>query len=83
MYMWYFCKYKHFFGKPKQGVHKYRFINIAIIDVVFTIILAKFFQYYFFMQYDIWLILFLTFILGILMHRLFCVETTIDKLLFG
>ena len=81
--MWYFCKYKDFFGKPKEGAHKHRFMNIAFIDVALTILLAKFIQYYFFMEYNIWLILFLTFILGILMHRLFCVRTTIDKLLFG
>ena len=81
--MWYFCKYKDFFGKPKQGLHQYRYLNIALADVAFTILLAKFFQYYFFIEHDIWLILFLTFILGIFMHRLFCVKTTIDKLLFS
>lgn len=81
--MWYFCKYKNFFGKPKEGLHKYRYINIALVDVAFTILLAKFLQFYFFMEYDFWLILFLTLILGILTHRLFCVRTTIDKLLFG
>ena len=45
--MWYFCKYKDFFGKPNAGLHSIRYLNIAIIDVLFTIILAKFFQFYF------------------------------------
>lgn len=70
-------------GKPKEGIHSIRYLNIAIIDVLLTILLAKFIQYYFMKEENIWLILFLTFILGIFMHRLFCVRTTIDKLLFS
>ena len=81
--MLYFCKYKDFFGKPKEGAHSYRYMNIALVDVAFTILLAKFFQFYFLNKYNIFIILFFTFILGILIHRLFCVKTTIDKLLFG
>ena len=80
--MW-FCKYRYMFGKPKQGVHSIRYLNIAIVDVLATLLLAKFIQYYFMKAYSIWLILFLTFILGIFMHRLFCVRTTMDKLLFS
>jgi hypothetical protein len=70
------------FGKPNEGIHKYRIMNIAIIDVLATILLAKAIQYYIIPQQDIWLILLICFILGIIMHRVFCVRTTIDKLLF-
>lgn len=70
-------------GKPKEGIHSIRYLNIAIIDFLLTILLAKFIQYYFMKEENIWLILFLTFILGIFLHRLFCVRTTIDKLLFS
>jgi hypothetical protein len=80
--MW-FCKYRYMLGKPKEGIHSIRYLNIAIIDVLLTILLAKFIQYYFMKEENIWLILFLTFILGIFLHRLFCVRTTIDKLLFS
>lgn len=80
--MW-FCKYRYMLGKPKEGIHSIRYLNISIIDVLLTILLAKFIQYYFMKEENIWLILFLTFILGIFMHRLFCVRTTIDKLLFS
>jgi len=80
--MW-FCKYRYMFGKPKKGIHSIRYLNIAIIDVLATLLLAKFIQYYFMKAYSIWFILFLTFILGIFMHRLFCVRTTMDKLLFS
>ena len=74
------CKFKNVLGIPNKGIHKYRLLNIAIIDVIFTIIggfvLSKSFNINF---YKITIFLF---ILGIVLHRLFCVRTTIDKLLF-
>ena len=74
------CLYKDMFGKVNKGIHSYRFINVAIIDVVMTIIVGLIISKTFnlsFIQTIIGL-----FILGIVMHRLFCVRTTIDKLLF-
>jgi len=32
------CKYKNVLGKPKEGIHKYRIFNIAIVDTLVTII---------------------------------------------
>ena len=81
--MFHFCKYKDIFGKPKEGVHSYRIMNIAIVDVLATILLAKAIQYYIIPETDIWLILAGSFLSGIILHRVFCVKTTIDKLLFG
>jgi len=81
--MFYFCKYKDIFGKPKEGVHKYRIMNIAIVDTLVTILLAKAIQYYIVPDKNIWLILILCFISGIIAHRIFCVKTTMDRLLFG
>jgi hypothetical protein len=80
--MWKFCKYKHALGKPKEGIHSIRFLNIAVIDVFLTFILAKFIQFYFIPKVNLLIILFYTFIAGIIIHRIFCVKTTIDKLLF-
>jgi fatty acid desaturase len=74
------CKYKDILGKPDQGIHKYRIFNIAIVDVILTILLALFVSYIF--KLNFWITLLLVFLLGILMHRLFCVKTTVDKLLF-
>ena len=74
------CKYKNILGVPGQGPHSYRIFNIAIVDVILTIILAYIISYLFkisFVKTSI-----ILFILGILLHRLFCVRTTIDKLLF-
>ena len=80
--MWYFCKYKDVLGKPKTGLHSYRVYNIAVIDVLLTFLLAKFIQYYILEETDFFLILCCCFIGGIVIHRGFCVRTTVDKLLF-
>ena len=75
------CPYKYIFGKPKEEVHSYRIFDIAIVDVICTIIGGYFISNYY--NKDIKEVLIVLFLLGIIVHRLFCVETTIDKLLFG
>ena len=76
------CKYKNIFGKVKEGVHSYRIFNIAIVDVIFTV-LAAYLINKSFPNYKFIYILLVLFLLGIVMHRIFCVETTIDQLLFS
>ena len=78
------CPYKHLkniFGKEGEGVHSYRFLNLAVVDVIFTIIAAVIVSYVFKIKFVTALII--LFLLGIFMHRLFCVNTTINKLIFG
>jgi len=75
------CKYKNIFGKPNTGLHHYRIANIAIIDVLATILTAFIISY--FSNISFWKTLIILFISGIILHRLFCVRTTIDKLLFS
>jgi fatty acid desaturase len=77
----FFCKYKNVFGEPGTGAHKYRFWGIAIVDALLTILVAYIFAY--FTKWPIWISLGGFFLLGIFVHRLFCVRTTVDKLLFG
>jgi uncharacterized membrane protein len=75
------CKYKNALGEPGKGIHSYRFFGVAIADVIMTIIGAFLISYFFkFSFIKTLLVLFLT---GIVLHRLFCVRTTIDKLLFN
>jgi hypothetical protein len=74
------CQYKDIFGKPCTGAHSYRILNIAIIDVIFTIIFAWLIAKW--MNWNFWKTLLGLFLLGIIMHRLFCVRTTIDKIIF-
>ena len=41
------CKYKDILGKPKEGLHKYRFFGVAVVDVILTIIVALIISYFF------------------------------------
>lgn len=75
------CKYKDIFGKPNEGVHSIRVFDIAVIDVISTMVVAFLFSYYFKWYFLYSLLGF--FLLGILCHRVFCVRTTVDKLLFS
>jgi len=74
------CKYKNILGEPGKGVHSYKIFNISIVDVVLTLIVAYIIAYIFKKSF-FWVSVIL-FVLGIILHRLFCVRTTIDKLLF-
>ena len=76
------CKFASIFGSPGEGVHRYRIFNLAIIDVLFTCIGAYILKYIYFKQYNYFVILGVLFMIGIFCHRIFCVHTTIDKLLF-
>lgn len=80
------CKYSKIFGLPGKGVHKYRFFNIAIVDVLASILVSALIYYLLvYFDYDVkflYVLLFI-FLLGIILHRLFCVRTTIDKILFS
>ena len=76
-----FCKYKNIFGEPNTGLHEYRILDIAIVDVILTIMAALFINIYL-PHYNVIVILFVLFLIGIISHRIFCVRTTIDKLLF-
>jgi hypothetical protein len=75
-----YCKYKDILGKPNEGIHKYRIYNVAIVDVLLTIIGSYIISSSF--KLNFWYVLLFLFILGIFLHRMFCVRTTIDKLLF-
>ena len=79
MYMT-FCKYSNIFGEPGKGVHQYRLFDLAIVDVVMTIVGAFLISWGF--RWNFWIVLAVLFLSGIALHHLFCVRTTIDKLLF-
>lgn len=75
-----FCEYKNIFGEPNKNLHSYRIFNLAIVDVGLTIIVAYILSSIFKLSFIYTLIIF--FVSGIILHRLFCVRTTVDKLLF-
>ena len=76
-----FCKYKNILGEVGKGAHSIRIFNIAIVDVILTVVGAYLISLKI-KKYNFTEILVFVFILGIILHRLFCVRTTIDKLLF-
>ena len=67
-------------AKPNVGIHKYRLFNLAIVDVIGTLIIAIVIA--FALRINLLLIIVLLFLLSILAHRYFRVRTTVDKLLF-
>lgn len=77
-----FCQYKDIFGKPNTGTHSYRILNIAIIDVFITLLLA-FVISYFSNQQNVLYIFFILVLMSIFIHKLFCVDTTLTKLVFN
>ena len=72
-----FCSYSTMLGEVNQGIHAYRVLDIAIVDVIGTFLIAYLISKKHFVKTAI-----LLFVLGIVLHRLFCVRTTLDKLLF-
>jgi hypothetical protein len=75
------CKYNNIFGKVNTGVHSVRIWNLAIVDIAVVFVIASIIKSYF-PHYNYTNILVILFVAGIVMHRLFCVRTTVDKLLF-
>lgn len=72
---------KDIFGEVGKGIHSYRILDIAIADVLMTIVgafLIKLLAPKFMFVY----ILASLFLLGIILHRAFNVRTTVDKWLF-
>jgi di/tricarboxylate transporter len=74
------CPYKNLFGKPGEGVHKYRIFDIGVIDVAVTIAVAYLIARAF--RWPILWVLGGLFLVGIAVHRVLCVRTRVDRWLF-
>lgn len=76
------AKYKNLFGETGKhtGMRTYRIYNIAIYDTVIVLICS--FILSLIDGYPFWLNALVIFILGIIVHRAFCVRTAVDQLLF-
>ena len=75
------CKYRDSFGKVGEGVHSFRLFNIAIVDTLLTFVLAYIINSY--LKSNLLILFFLLLFLSILIHKAFCVETTLTKLFFS
>jgi len=74
------CKYKELFGKPGSGIRQYRIFDIAIFDTVFVIVSCLLITYL--TGIPLIVTLAIVFAFGIAIHRIFCVRTGVDKMLF-
>lgn len=76
-----YCSYRNTFGEPNTGFHSFRILDVAVEDLLGTTLASYLISY----NYDFsFLSVFLFFmVLAIAFHRLFCVDTTINKLIFG
>ena len=75
------CPYKNIFGKVGEGPHKYRLFGFAIVDTVATLGLAFIITRY--TKQDPTLVFVALVLLSIIVHRAFCVESTLTKLALG
>ena len=74
-----FCKYRDILGVPGTGFHSMRFLDVAIGDYISTILLAMVVSYV--TKYPLVLTTIFMFVLGLILHILFCVPTSATKFL--
>ena len=79
--MTYFCQYKNIFGEIGKGIHSYRLFNIAIVDVIQTFIGAIIIAYLF--NINVILVFIALMISSVFIHYLFCVDTTLTKIVLN
>lgn len=87
------CKYKNIFGEEKKGFHSYRLFNIAIFDLLGTVLIAYLISIfieinfihnisnYYYKLFKFIYVFLILFSLGIFLHYIFCVKTTINTML--
>ena len=72
-----FSQYAHSLGSPNEGVHSTRFMNIAIVDYIMTIIMA--FAVSYFLSIPILFTTIFVCVIAISCHVLFGVDTNDAK----
>jgi hypothetical protein len=73
----YLCKYRHVFGVEGEGFHSVRLFDIAVLDVIGSIIIAMIISSV--MKWSLIYSIIFIFLLSILLHIIFCVNTTVVK----
>lgn len=75
------CQYRNIFGKPGEGIHRYRIFGLAAVDsgltVAVVILISLLFRINFFT------VLVAAMVLAVLVHKAFCVNTPITEAIFG
>lgn len=68
-----FKQYSNIFGKVGEGVHKLKFMNVIVIDNLLTILLSTVISYFINIPFPI--VIIGVYILSIIIHYLFGVQT--------
>jgi len=83
------CSFKNMLGKPGEGLHSWRIggkkgtiQGIALVDIILTLFLSILLKK-FYPKSKLVVIFILLWVVAILVHKLFCVETSVNKLLFS
>jgi len=76
------CKYANALGKPGKGVHSWRVGNVAVADLLLTVLAAYLTHRLFPKQLSLPCSLLAWFVSGFALHWLFCVNTTWTLALF-
>lgn len=66
-------------GVPGEGIHSYRIFNIAYMDVIVVLLAAILIAWV--MKWNYMKTIIGIFILGIGVHRILCIKTSVDKAL--
>ena len=76
-----FCKYKNIFGEPNTGIHKTRFLGVALNDLFGTIVIAYLISLIYKTHFVLTFII--LFIIAEMLHVMFCVNTSFINNVIG
>lgn len=76
-----FCNHKNIFGLPKKGFHEERLFGFARNDIIGTIIISYFISKI--LKITLLNSLLYCLLFAIIIHKLFCVDTALNSLLFN
>lgn len=68
-------------SEPRKGIHSIRIFDIAVVDVLLTVVAAVYIAKW--TGADLWKVLIGLFLLGIIVHRVLGIRTKVDTLLFS
>jgi hypothetical protein len=66
-------------GEPRTGIHRYRFLDVAVVDVAATLLVAYIASKW--LKLPFWFVLVSLLLVGIFLHRYFGVRTKVDEVL--
>ena len=74
------CQYKDILGIPGKGFHSHYGFGFAILDLIATLIIAYYISKHY--KYKFYHIFGGLMLLAIFLHKIFCVKTVLNNLLF-